>query len=233
MIHELSIEYNPFNCSWQLVNEAGDITDTFTPPADRATVFPLAAEIAKNQPALAARAWRAAELATAGHVDMMLMPRNWDGAQVATVVSQEKINHSDDKTSPKLYTIRHHRHHDDLATTPPHLYSCECRDFHGRAPRLDQQKYCKHILAYLLVKEQTQRSQTPSDAAPGWLSKKYRDMTEAEKAAFRAHQGMIDRKAAESNRQRWQTYNALEQQRQRSPLAMSQAQLEHHADYHW
>ncbi len=234
MIPELSIEYNPFTCSWQLVNEAGDITDAFTPPADRATVFPLAAEVARNQPTLTARVWKATQLVEAGQVVTVDNPGGWDRAQVAQVGSQTR--------GDKTHTIRHTKPEQELsgpAVVEKWQFVCTCEDFHGpHAPRIKHQKLCKHILAFLLVKEQEKRAYTPprpqgEEQPPSWKAKKYTEMTEAEKSAFYAHQSMLDRKAAESNRQRWQVYNALENAQQRSPLVMTQEQKDRFADYHW
>lgn len=234
MIPELSIEYNPFICSWQLVNEAGDITSSFTPPADRVTVFPLAAEIAKNQPTLTARVWKAAQLVEARQVVTVANPGEWWGDQVAQVGSQTR--------GDKTHTIRRIKPERELsgpAVVEKWQFCCTCEDFHGpHAPRVKHQKFCKHILAFLLVKEQEKRAYTPprpqgEERPPSWKSKRYTEMTEAEKSAFYAHQGMLDRKAAEERRTRWQTYNALENARKRSSLVMTQAELEHHVDYHW
>lgn len=234
MIPELSIEYNPFNCSWQLTNEAGDITSSFTPPADRVTVFPLAAAIAKNQPALTPRVWKAAQLVEAGQVVTVANPGGWSGAQVAQVGSQTR----GDKTHT-ISRIKPERELSGPGVVEQWQFCCTCEDFHGpHAPRVKHQKFCKHILAFLLVKEQEKRAYTPprpqgEEQPPSWLGKKYRDMNDAERSAFHAHQGMLDRKAAEARRTRWQTYNALENARQRSPLVMTREQQDHFADYHW
>lgn len=234
MIPELSIEYNPFNCSWQLVNEAGDITDSFTPPADKATIFPLAAEITRNQPALTPRVWKAAQLVEAGQVVTVANPGGWSGAQVAQVGSQTR--------SSKAHTISRIKPERELSgpgVVEQWQFACTCEDFSGpHAPRIKHQKFCKHILAFLLVKEQAKRAYTPprpqsEERLPSWKAKKYTEMTEAEKSAFYAHQNMLDRKAAEERRNRWQAYNALENARKRSPLAMTQEKQDHFADYHW
>lgn len=234
MLSDLTIEYNPFNCSWQLSNETGDITSSFTPPSDRVTVFPLAAEIAKNQPTLTPRVWKAAQLVEAGQVVTVANPSGWHGAQVAQVGSQTR--------GDKVHTISHIKPERELSApgvAEKWQFACTCEDFHGPyAPRIKHQKFCKHILAFLLVKEHAKRAYTPprpqgEEEPPSWTSKKYRDMSEAEKSAFHAHQGMLDRKAAEARRTRFQTYNALENARQRSPLVMTQEQKDHFADYHW
>lgn len=234
MIHDRAMQYNPFLCRWELLNTADEVVDTFHPFVDRSTVFPLAAEIAKNQPTLTARVWKAAQLVEAGQVVTVANPGGWDRAEIAQVGSQTR--------GDKTHTIRHTKPEQELsgpAVVEKWQFICTCEDFSGpHAPRIKHQKFCKHILAFLLVKEQAKRAYTPprpqgEEQPPSWKSKRYTEMTEAEKSAFHAHQGMLDRKAAEERRTRWQTYNALENARQRSPLTMTREQQDHFADYHW
>jgi len=102
--------------------------------------FILAFQAYEKRPChdVALRAWRAAKMVEAGHVDM-LSERDYTGSAIASVKSEK---------GPKRYAIWQleppepgsHRHH-------KHTLACGCMDYRlQNAPVINGQPACKHII---------------------------------------------------------------------------------------
>lgn len=218
MLPDTQIIYNPFDLSWTLQN--GKVHDVVTIDGKTLTAFPLALEAARQHPQLTTRLWKAALIVNAADVVTVKNPGGRSGAVVAQARSQAD--------GEKTYTITQVKPSAELSAPfvkEEWILVCQCKDYQHNAPRMDkrpQQKLCKHILAYSLQHELDKRTApaVPAEdaaAAPSWFTKRYSDMSEAERADFYAYQGKLDTIQAAMNRARWQTYAAMWQKQAQQP----------------
>lgn len=148
-ISGLVIRYDRAGSEW-LVEQNGHIVERLPPgPAGKEAaveeaiklaapaLYQMARYMALKNPVLRSRLWKAAQLAANGHV---LPPRPGNLVQEVSQV----LSATDEAI---LYSIQ---------VRDCHLCNCEDYQFE-KAPRLASgQKYCKHILAYVLDKRRRQ-----------------------------------------------------------------------------